>query len=68
MTLTDHLQASRIIAARLPYTPPAHDLPRNKQDVRLLAANDRAVAARETVRVLERRVADQGDDIEGRRT
>ena len=67
MTLADHLAASRLIAARLPYTPTTRLYPRTRADVRLFAAHTRAIAAREVVEALEARVAAEEID-EGRRT
>jgi hypothetical protein len=64
MTLHDHLTASRIIAARHPLNPPQHPLPRTKADVRVHAEYARAICARDVVRALEERAAEE----EGRRT
>lgn len=64
--LSDRLRAAQIIAANNPHTPTTHDLPRTKRDVRVFAANARANAAADVVRVLEVRVAEEIS--EGRRT
>ena len=64
--LTDRLRAAQIIANNNPHTPVAHVLPRSKRDVRVFAANARADAAADVVRLLMVRVAEEID--EGRRT
>lgn len=64
--LTDRLRAAQIIAANNPHTPTTHALPRTKRDVRVFAANARADAAADVVRVLQGRVAEEMQ--EGRRT
>ena len=66
MTTLDRLRAAQIIANNNPHTPTTLALPRTKRDVKVFAANARADAAAEVVRVLKVRVAEEAQ--EGRRT